>query len=342
MIDLKEIQYQSPTQIKQLILSKITEEEIFRKFCPNYKIMGQKFHSSLYPDKNAGCMITRSAKGNWYYKDFGTGEFYGVFDYINRKYGINFIGALNKTIEAFKIDLKQVGGQTPQEEVISSLMTKIIPVMKAKEKTIIQPFIQPWTLIDAKYWNAYNISLDFLESRNTYSCKYVSISKGDKYYLLEYTKNNPIYCYRELFKGEESYKIYRPFAEKQYKWFYNGQWKILQRYDFLDWIGELCIITKSYKDCDTLAICGFNAVGLQGETNPLSKGNYKILTRRFEKIISLYDNDKQGIIGAEELKKEYGIQGFQMEEFKDPAEYCKNYGIEKTKEFINNKISQLI
>ena len=114
-----------------------------------------------------------------------------------------------------------------------------------------------------------------------------------------------------------------------------------QRYDYLPWIGDLVIITKSYKDVDVLSICGFNAVGLQGETNPLSKGNYKILARRFDKIISLYDNDAAGRIGAEKLKQEYGIQGFQMEEFKDPAEYCKNYGVEKTKEFINNKIQKL-
>src|ERR1035437_1922742 len=115
MIDLKEIQYQSPTQIKQIILQQVNEEQIFRTFCTNYQKIDTKFHSSLYLDKNPGCAIKLSRNGNLYYKDFGTGEFYGCFDYISRLYQINFIGALNKVIEAFKIDLKQLSGQIPQD-----------------------------------------------------------------------------------------------------------------------------------------------------------------------------------------------------------------------------------
>src|ERR1700739_1450657 len=87
------------------IQSKVTDKQIFERYCINFKSLNKPFLSAFYDDNNPSCRI-REHNGKLYSQDFGTGDYYGCFDYIQRKYNCTFSEALN--IVANDFNIKQI------------------------------------------------------------------------------------------------------------------------------------------------------------------------------------------------------------------------------------------
>ena len=77
-----------------VILSKITEYDIFVYYCPSFKELGKKFNSELRDDKSPTVYIT-PYNGKLLYKDFGNPDHtFDCFNYVRYKFNCSFIDAL--------------------------------------------------------------------------------------------------------------------------------------------------------------------------------------------------------------------------------------------------------
>ena len=77
-----------------VILSKITEYDIFKYYCPSFLEIRKKFKSEIRKDNSPTVSII-PYNGRLLYKDFGSSEHaFDCFNYVKYKYSCSFIGAL--------------------------------------------------------------------------------------------------------------------------------------------------------------------------------------------------------------------------------------------------------
>lgn len=310
----------------EYILSKTSEYEIFKKYCEPFEEINRGFCSELRVDRNPDCYIFNNNKGKLIYIDFARGLRLNCFSYVMYKYGLSYKDALKAIYEGLEMSK-------------STYKEPLKPITKLK--TILNIIPRSYNIKDYEFWSKYGIKLETLIKHNVFSCKAVHYIKGDKEYMFYEQSNNPIYAYRFIEDGQYYYKIYRPYADKKFKFMFNGTINCIEGYDQLPYFGNLLIITKSLKDCMTLSEMGYNAISLQGEQNPLQKELFEKLTYRFKSIILLYDNDEAGIKAIDNLSGMYGLRYFYVKPEKDISDYVKNRGLEEGKKLIDGKIKSI-
>ncbi len=320
---------------KDEILAKISEYQLWKFYCHNFQEIDKSFLSELYVDSKPSCRIYINDKNVMCYKDFGTGDHYDIFGYIQAKYSCTFHECLNIIAADFKIrDIKV--------DIIPTMIAANdnIPIINIpKVKSRIEIVSQNYTSIDANYWLQFGIPLQLIEDYNVFSAKFAYLHKGDKNVVFEYKRSNPIYAYRFTNDGKYTYKLYFPYADKKYKWLFSGgAANDIEGHDQLDLHGDILILTKSLKDCMAFRLFNLNAISLQGEANKLEAGLVTKLLRRFDKIIVNYDNDDQGIKSAKGLVDKYKFDNFVFDEAKDLSDLIKLKGIDYTKEVLKNKL----
>ena len=317
---------------KDEILKYITELQILERYCSNYKSLDSSFKSEFYTDKNGSCRIVISASGIPYYTDYGNGDYFLAFDYVSKKYGSNYHETCN--IIANDFGLKSTNFKVTPQLLLANDVPKLVKI-----KSNIQVVIRPFNLLDYYYWNQFNISLATLQFFNVKACKNVYLVKGDKHYVFNHKNDNPLYSYKFFKNNTEYLKIYSPYsATKEGKWLSNVGADCLQGYDQLPETGDILFITKSLKDVMTFYELGYSAVGLQAETNKLSKKSYNELVKRFKRVILVLDRDDQGYTSTGDFLLEYDIEFFFIDKEKDVSDYIKKYGLKKAEKLIKNKL----
>lgn len=319
------------------IFSKLSELDLWKHYCHNFENIDRSFKSELYNDKNPSCRVYCSASGSLRYKDFGTGDNLSVIEYIQKKYNCTFKECLNIIANDFNLSHGQLFANRQQKIV------QLDETITVRPKTRIEIEPQPFTMVDFNYWSQYKIPLTLLEEYNVFSCKSVKLYKGNKIITYTYTNQNPIYAYRFCNDGEYSYKIYFPYADKKYKWLFNGgSSKDIEGYDQLSFHGDILILTKSLKDCMCYRLLGYDAISLQGEANKLEYDFVQKLYKRFDRIIVNYDNDDQGKTGSKRLANQYGLKYFYIDEAKDLSDFIKDNNLQIAKQLIDGKIKSIL
>ena len=317
---------------KEEILKYITELQILERYCSNYKSLDSSFKSEFYTDKNGSCRIVISASGIPYYTDYGNGDYFLAFDYVSKKYGSNYHETCN--IIANDFGLKSTNFKVTPQLLLANDVPKLVKI-----KSNIQVVIRPFNLLDYYYWNQFNISLATLQFFNVKACKNVYLVKGDKHYVFNHKNDNPLYSYKFFKNNTEYLKIYSPYsATKEGKWLSNVGADCLQGYDQLPEVGDILFITKSLKDVMTFYELGYSAVGLQAETNKLSKKSYNELVKRFKRVILVLDRDDQGYTSTGDFLLEYDIEFFFIDDEKDISDYIKKYKYKKAFNLIKKKL----
>lgn len=325
---------------KTEILSKISEYDIFRYYCSNFKELEVAFKSELRKDDNPSCYIT-NRYNSLLYKDFGNGEYYTCFDYVAKKFNCNHFESLNIISNDFNLRKNKI--LLEPRDILSNDEFKGKIANIPREKSLITILEQPFTIYDYDYWVQYGISLKKLEEFDVFSAKQVYLVKGNKRITFSYNKNNPCFAYRFNSDIGYSYKIYWPRnPDKKHKWLFSGGSKNdIEGYSQLPLIGDVLILTKSLKDVMVFNILGYNAISLQGEGNKLEQELVNKLLKRFNKIIINYDNDSRGIIETNKLVNQYKFDYFYISEEKDISDYIKINGLEKAKLLIENKLKKV-
>ena len=303
-----------------VILSKITEYDIFKYYCPSFLEIRKKFKSEIRKDNSPTVSII-PYNGRLLYKDFGSSEHaFDCFNYVKYKYGCTFIGALRIIDCDFNL------GLSSKKDVINFTMGYMAYRQDKTPKftesqVIIKKKKRIWTKEDAKFWSQYLVSKELLikfavepishfwVNSNRFSCKSISYA----------------------FRFNNRYKIYSPYDTKN-KWLSNTKKTDVQGYKQLPNKGERVIITSSLKDVICLHAAGYNAIAMQSEMQIPEQKLVDNLKSRFKRIDVLYDNDfdKVNNPGQTMAKKICDLYGFNniciptSFESKDPSDLVSN------------------
>jgi hypothetical protein len=304
-----------------VILSKITEYDIFVYYCPNFKKLGKKFLSDLRQDKSPTVSII-PYNGRLLYKDFGSSDHtFDCFNYVKYKYNCQFVDALRIIDNDFNLNL------SPKTDSIKFTMG----VMGYRQSTpkfskppvIIRKKRRLWNKKDAKFWTKYLVTKSILSM--------FAVEPISHFWINETRFDCRSVSY--AFKFKNRYKIYSPYEDKN-KWLSNTTKSDIQGFTQLPDTGERLIITSSLKDIMCLYAAGYTAVAMQSEMQIPDEKLISELKERFTTIEILYDNDfdKETNPGQTMAKKICDLYGFNNicipDEFKskDPSDLVHKVG----------------
>lgn len=325
-----------PKLSKDLILSSVSEEQIF-VFYIGPEIRTKKlFRSRLRKDKCPTCSMYRGKQGYLIYKDFATNQHLNCFAYVMELFSCSYIESLRIIANDFNI-LKDDTLKKNKGKIISKDFK-----IEEKEFSKIQVEVQDFTELELKWWAKYGITSDILKKYNVYSCKHVFLNDN---IVAKSAQNCPIFgYYGKKYHGEELWKIYFP-KRTEYRFMGNYPAKKMQGYEQLPKIGKLCVITKSMKDVMTLYSLGIPACAPNSETVIPSDVIINDLKSRFKYIVCLWDNDYTGITFLNKFKRLHSDLIYtwipKKYQAKDISDFYKLYKREKTLEIIKQFILYL-
>lgn len=323
-----------PILSKEIILSKISSEDIFREYCSPFNKIGEHFQSELREDKNASCTIDW-IRGDLMYSDFGDGLHIRCIEYVKLKFKLDFYDALEKIYYDFKLDGQHFNTDYISTNLVVSNKYNSCSVVnkrpEEKQPTIIRIKKRAWNQADASYWKGrYNISRQTLEKFGVVPISHFWINDN------MYVADKLAYCYNFYIEDNvHRKKIYQPFNTQR---FWSNGGKISQGEGMLPYSGDLLIITKSLKDVMCYYELGITAIASVSESSFLHKEYIDKQKSRFKKLVLHYDNDSTGIKKSKEFSEKWNIPYILIpEEYKskDLSDLIMNCGKDKAKQIIN-------
>jgi len=189
------------------------------------------------------------------------------------------------------------------------------------------------TPADQRFWKQFNISPEVLSRYNTTPISAYWMAKDQR---VPFYPRTATYAYRIW----DRYQLYSPLAEKKRKFRNNWLEYYVPGYEQLRYVSDLLVITKSYKDVMMFDSFNYEAVSPRGEGIPLPAEFMEHAKNRYKRIVVWQDND--GKTGADkyypELERFVCPGSPETGDPKDPTDYCKAYGPERTLQLINNTI----
>ncbi len=287
---------EQPKLNKDLILSTLTEEQIFGFYIGSEIKSKKLFRSKLRNDKNPTCSMYRNKSGSLIYKDFATDQYLNCFGYVMELFRCDYYTALRIIANDFNI---------VHDDSFVRNSGRIIPKefkIEEKEFSRIQIEVKDFSEQELKWWKKFGVTKEILDKYNVYSCKHVFLNGQ---LIAKSQQHCPIFgYYGKKYQGNELWKIYFP-KRKESRFMGNYPSKKMQGYEQLPKSGKICVITKSQKDCMTLYSLGIPACAPNSETVIPSENIIKDLKSRFKYIICLWDNDYTGISFLNKFKRKY-------------------------------------
>ena len=316
-----------------VILGKITEYDIFRYYCPNFKILGKKFKSDLRQDNSPTVSII-PYNGKLLYKDFGSPDHtFDCFNYVRFKYSCDFYSALNIIDTDFNLNLSSRKAGIKFTMGLMAYRQNKTPAY-IKPEVILKKRRRLWTRDDAKFWSKYFVSKKILTMFGVEPISHFWVNST------RFVCKSVTYAFR--FKNR--YKIYSPYEETN-KWLSNTKKTDVQGYNQLPCKGERLIITSSLKDVMCLYAAGSHAIALQSEMQIPSNKLVSELKERFSQIDILYDNDFDKVTNpgqsmATKICDLYGFNNICIPDYyqsKDPSDLVsKTCGFTELKTILND------
>ena len=312
---------------KENVLRKVSEYQIFKYFCRNFKELNSKFRSDLREDNSPTVSIALIGQ-SLLYKDFGHPDHtFNCFDYVAYKYNTNFYGALIHIDGCFGLGL-YTGVR------LARTVQKVEPKLQEKTRPEIQVRVRDWDYRDAAYWKQFGISKKLLLIFDVQPITHYWINEQ------RFSCNSISYRYR----FDCGYKIYRPL-ERDFKWSSNVGMECLQGYRQLPERGKTLVLTSSLKDIMCLAVLDYPSIALQSEMHVPSEGTIQEAQDRFEEVIVFYDNDfdnprNPGQTMAVKICKKYGLDNLVIPSYyrsKDISDLIRDHGLEEAKHVITRK-----
>lgn len=303
---------------KNDVFNKITEEEIFNHYLGFAAEIKKMYHSPFRKDPIPSFNLYYNQRGDLRYKDYG-GSQGSCIDFVMNLYNITYEEAIRVIYEDLK--LNRVPSNTPLTRRIKPKGSKITCKRRIKEETY-----------DKEYWESFGISKKTLKHYNVINVEFVWLNDV---LLWGNDPINPIYAY--FFPKTNRVKVYRPLADKKFKWLCNTKNDDIQGYDQLPLEGELLIISKAMKDVMLFHELGFNAIAPQGEGMFIPEDIVIELKTRFKRIITVYDNDEPGVTASIKLNEIIGSGYWNIPKIykeKDITDFYKVHGKEKTIELL--------
>lgn len=318
---------------REAVLERVSQEAIFYHYL-RIPVRGKKyFCNPLREDRHAGCSFFLSHHGRLVFMDWASGEQYDCFDAVMQYLQVGFYQALQLINQDFQLGLDApvlTGYTAGSAPVIRQDILPLTATVKAKLSARSQPMSED----DLGYWKQFGADAQRLEKYEVFAAR--TVFNHDKP-LVTYSRKQPVYGYEF---EDKSLKIYRPFADRQGKWFNCAPSTTLQGYVQLPETGDLLLISKAMKDVMSLDEQGIPAISPQSESGDI-KG-LEELRKRFSHIVVLYDNDDAGRAAARQLQVReqlYTIEVPVSSGCKDLAEYRRQYGKDNTSRLLDQLIA---
>jgi hypothetical protein len=301
----------------------VSELQIYEAYLGSFKV-GAIYNSPFRKDSNPSFGVFYSkSKDKLLFKDYGSGICGNIVKLISLLTGLT-----DHSDILFDITKKlHVTAKTTLNESKVYIPTPDLDIGIVR---------QPSTEEDIKYWAQFNIDKPTLELFNVSSIKYY-LSNG--VVRATYKADNPMYAY----KVNEHFKIYRPYAQKTYKWRNNLTPDDAQGYEQLPAKGDTLFITKSLKDVMCLHSFGYSAISPSSESSRLSDTVMKAILKRFKRIIILFDRDACGVRESRTMSLKTGLRAILVHKklkAKDISDAVKLNGPKKVKEWLENAIKE--
>jgi len=324
---------------KENILELITEYDIFKYYINNFNTLGFAFSSELTRDNKPSCCISLY-QGKLKYTDFREEEKLNCFEYVMKKYSVNYYEALDIITNDFNLKLN-----FNSSKQVSSLLNKEIKLFG--NEYLYQPIVQKEIKVELLDWNKtthkrywydqYSISVKDLNYYDTFALKsfYIFNQNGWKHYI-----SAPLSFgyYFDNTNNIEKWKIYQPYDDL--KWLSNTDINIIQGFKQLKYQSDTLFITKALKDAIVLSKLGYESVAPNAELTGIPENIMTYLKSKYKRIIVLMDNDKVGMKGALKINKVYDLPFIflPIEMAKDPSDYVAKFGYDSLKNQIVNLI----
>ena len=311
---------------KNVILNNITQEQIFKYYCPNFRNIGVKFCSEFRQDPNPSAIIS-PYNGRLLYKDFGESvKSCDCFSYVMRKYNISFNDVIEMIARDFNIVPSNISLDIKKEITVAPIETDY------KQATVKFEFkTRNYYSRDMEYWGQYNLTIDILKFFDVHPVQWLRVIKNNKSILVH---ESTIYVY---IIDSNVYKFLFPYNTER-KWLTNkDSTNVYQGFRQLPLFGDTLIITKSLKDVMVLYKYGYNAIAVAGESVIIEYEFVQKLYKRFNKIYLFFDNDLAGRKGSGKNAKKLQLEEkFIDNSFisKDISDFNKLYGDEETLKYL--------
>lgn len=359
-----------PILSKEIILSKISSEDIFREYCSPFKNIGEHFQSELRVDPKPSCVINW-IRGDLMYSDFGDGLHIRCIEYVKLKFNLSYYDALEKIYYDFKLDerdsgTKEIFGSNSSGsnnirsfEWISNNKLRhekqptIIRIKKRIEEGTRQSgvYYRPY---DLKYWEDFYWTEWMLKESKTFAISHYFLNNHktnfeDKVYAVG---NERAFVYDYYWhEGTMRRKLYFP-DRKENKWISNVDDSIVQLVDVAPKTGDILFITSSKKDGGIfwrmqlenmfpgLVIHG---VAPNSEHTCVPSMWLEKMRGRWKYIILYYDFDDSGIKNAIKFSQIFNLPYLNTESkgLKDPSDFSKKLGILEFKNKLITDLKQL-
>ncbi|MDE7026275.1 MAG: toprim domain-containing protein [Paramuribaculum sp.] len=289
--------------------------QVFKFYMPFEFRLKKNFKNPLYDDHNASCNIFLSQRYRVYFmKDFGNDSYSGdCFKFAAAMMGLDvnsdFRQVLNQIINDLHLPIQT------ESQYVRYVPTPMppMPTPRPFKKPIVKRYdfiVKAWSHAELSFWQRYGITERVLSKYSVIPLSEYSTEGANGSYTLRSTFESPLFAYM----GDGFLKLYRPFAEHQFRFQYGGYKP--DNYIFgmkeLPSQGPLVFITGGEKDVLSLASHGFNAICFNSETSAIPESTIKNLSNRFRHIVFMYDMDETGINAMEKAVNEFAEYGVMM------------------------------
>lgn len=317
----------------QAILDNPNIKKLYEYYIQREVTLKKTFSSPLRSkDKHPSFNIYPSNNRKLLFKDFA-GEQGDIIDFVKQLFNLSTKEAIDKiendlNIKSLSIYPKRHKLRLDTDQSVSSVSITI----KSKNKHYSD---------DEKNWfKEFKISKKTAVKYYFYSANEVEIKTKNRLYQFFNWPNNPLF-YIDYPSGR--YTIYRPLANKAYKWRCNTNADDIFGMWLLEPKEQAIIICSGPKDCMSLhSNTGYKTICLRSETAYLSVEKYYQLRDITENLFILFDNDDAGFKASCRWKERYlvtDLRPYLPKQYKDVALYYKFLEGEDT---LNTKINELL
>lgn len=308
-----------------LSIEKVPATWIFEHYCKlDQRLHGQdvKILSIFNPDDKIPSMAISFMNGRYIYKDFSTGYGGDAVSLVARIHNIPYNQAISLIID-------QYSSRKQDYELATIVEEDRFKVTSHTKRN--------WNVLDAGYWQSFHIGSEWLGKYRVVPLR--------EYYMTKDTPEGPVtvhikgnYIYGYFKANGELYKIYQPYRE-EHKFIKVSEY--IQGSEQLTYTKSTLIISSSLKDIGSLDALSLDveSIAPDSENSLIPKPMLTAWALKYDRILTLFDNDAPGHKAMEKYKNTYGIPGIYLNLAKDLSDSVKEFGVSKTRTPLNSLIN---
>lgn len=311
------------------ILEKVNDYEVYRYYVGHDFVLGKTFCSPFRKEDDPSFSIIVSKSGRLHHLDYADPSKRGdCVDFVTQIHlGMSYDRALKVIARDLGIrDIPKGGEQRVAIETTD------------RKETLIQVVHRKFDTADLKYWGDYHITKEELKKNDVYAVKRLYVNRE----RVMFSPTELVFGYLEV----DKWKIYRPFADKKYKWLTNIPHNYISGLDRIINNCKIGVITKAKKDEMVLSKFLPNVASVQSESEiSISKENISLITANCSNTYLNFDSDDVGVQACK-YYNQFGFKwincpkGYSTPEgkmIKDFADLAKYHGLETVINYFKQK-----